>query len=151
MEFKNSTWCIIMFNIDEEDLEEETLEEKVFEKADYIGEVLTGERKVHFKIPERTPNVKLKTIKRPSHIKKLISGFKSSFNKYKEMSLKRLIGMSVIIILSISTFALVIYLLLLLLSGLLKFGLFGFIIFLIAMCAIIVCGIVILISRYTHK
>jgi hypothetical protein len=140
-----------MFNIDEEDLEEETLEDQVFEKADYIGEVLTGERKIHFKLPERAPKVKVKSIKQPSKVKIIIANFKKSFSKYKEMSLARIIGMSVLVLTTISIFAFVIYILLLLLTGLLKFGLMGFIIFLVAMCAILVCGVLLLTSRYNHK
>jgi len=151
VEFPNITWGIIMFNIDEEDLEEETLEDQIFEKADYIGEVLTGERKIHFKIPKRVPKVQVKTIKRPSKLKMIITDFKKSFTKYKEMTLARIIGISILILISVSLMAFIVYLLLLLLTGLLKFGLFGFIIFLVAMCAILVCGILLLSARYNRK
>jgi hypothetical protein len=151
MESEGITWCINMFNIDDEDLEEESLEDQVFEKADYIGEVLTGERKIQFKLPERAPKVKVKSIKRPSTIKTMINNFKKSFKKYKEMSLSRLIGITILILITISIFAFVIYLLLLLLAGLLKLGIFGFIIFLVAMCAILVCGVLLLTARYNRK
>ena len=151
MEFQNITWCIVMINIDDEDLEEETLEDQIFEKADYIGEVLTGERKIHFKMPERIPKVQVKTIKRPSKFKMIVTDFKKSFTKYKEMSLARITGISILALATISFIAFITYLLLLLLTGLLKFGLFGFIIFLVAMCAILVCGILLLSARYNRK
>jgi len=140
-----------MINIDDDDLEEETLEDQIFEKADYIGEVLTGERKIHLKMPKRIPKVHVKTIKKPSKFKMLINDLKKSFTKYKNMSLARLIGMSILIIASISIIAGIIYVLLLLLTGLLKFGLFGFLIFLIAMCTILVTIVLIIASRYTQK
>lgn len=151
MEFQNITWCIIMINIDDEDLTEETLEDQIFEKADYIGEVLTGERKIHFKIPKRIPKVQIKTIKHPSKFKMIINDLKKSFTKYKEMSLARIIGISILIIASILFIAVIIYLLLILLTGLLKLGIFGFIIFLIAMCAILICGVLVLSARYNRK
>ena len=151
MELQSITWCITMINIDDEDLEEETLEDQIFDKADYIGEVLTGERKIHFKIPERIPKVHVKTIKRPSKFKMIITDLKKSFTKYKEMSLARIIGISILVLISVSIIAIIVYLLLLLLTGLLKFGLFGFIIFLVAMCAILVCGILLLLTRYSRK
>lgn len=151
MEFQNTTWCITMINIDDEDLEEETLEDQIFEKADYIGEVLTGERKIHFKIPERIPKVHVKTIKHPSKFKMIITDLKKSFTKYKEMSLARIIGISILVITSILFIVFIVYLLLLLLTGLLKLGIFGFIVFLIAMCAILVCGVLLLSARYNRK
>lgn len=139
-----------MINIDDDDLDE-TLGDKVFEKADYIGEVLTGERKIQFKIPEYTPRIKVQTIKKPSIIKMFIMDFKKSIMKYKEMSLARLLGISILTIISVSVIATVLYLLLLLLRGLLKLGLFGFIIFLIAMCAILVSGVLLISTRYSRK
>lgn len=141
-----------MFNIDDEDLEEETLEDKVFEKADYIGEVLTGERKIHLTLPKKKIKVKIQTKPvKPSQIKLFIESCKKSYRKYREMSLARLIGMCILIILSISLIAVICYLLTLLLTGLLKLGMIGYIIFLVAMCAIMITGVLLLVSRYNRK
>jgi len=139
-----------MINIDEEDLEEETLEDRVFEKADYIGEVLTGERKIHFKLPERKQKPKPKP-KRSSRFTIFVNNFRRSLLKYKEMSLARLIGLSILLILSITVIAVIGYLLLLLLAGLLKLGLIGLIGFSFLMCALSVSTILIIASRYSRQ
>lgn len=140
-----------MFNIDDDDLEEETLEDMVFDKADYIGEVLTGERKIHFTLPKRAPKIKVKSIKSPSKIKIMLTNFKTSLSKYKNMSLARIIGMSILLIAIISIIAIIIYILLLLLSSLLKFGFIGFVIFIISLCAILVSIVLTLSTIYAHK
>jgi len=140
-----------MINIDEEDLDEETLEDRVFEKADYIGEVLTGERKIHFKLPARTQHIKIRKMPQPSKINIFINNIKKSVSKYREMSLTRLIGMSILVMLSISAIAFVGYLLLLLLTGLLKLGVIGLIGFSMILCALCVSGVLILASRYTRR
>lgn len=140
-----------MINIEEEDFDEETLEDRVFEKADYIGEILTGERKIHFKLPTRTQHIKIRKTPQPSAIKIFINNIKKSISKYREMSLTRLIGMSILIILSISIIAFVGYLLLLLLTGLLKLGVIGLIGFSMIMCALSVSGVLILASRYARR
>lgn len=139
-----------MINIDDEDFDDETLEERVFEKADYIGEILTGERKIHFRLPERAIKTKLKP-KHPSKFTIFINNFKKSFTKYKEMPLARLIGLSILIILSITVISIVIYLLVLLLTGLLKLGVVGLIGFSVIMCALSVTCVLILASRYNRK
>jgi|GEM_PF-4430829 len=142
-----------MFNIEEEDLEEESLEDKVFEKADYIGEVLTGERKIHLVLPKKENlkiKIKTKPVK-PSRLKLFIESCKKSYKKYREMSLARLIGMCILALLSITVIAVICYLLTLLLTGLLKLGMIGYIIFLAAMCAIMITGVLLLVSRYNRK
>jgi hypothetical protein len=140
-----------MINIDDEDLDEETLEDKVFEKADYIGEVITGERKIKFALPKRDIKIKIVKPKKPSIFKTTISNFKKSFNKYKNMPLHRLIGLSIILILAITCVAIVGYLVMGLMVNLLKYGVIGFAIFSVFICALSACGILLLASRYTRK
>lgn len=140
-----------MINIDDKDLDDETLEEKVFEKADYIGEVLTGERKIKFELPKRQQQVKKIKPKKPSQLQIFITDLKHSFKKYREMSLARLLGMSIIFILSISTLAVVGYLLYLLLKSLLRLGVIGLVGFAIFMCAASLSITLLIASRYTRK
>jgi hypothetical protein len=140
-----------MINIDDKDLDDETLEEKVFEKADYIGEVLTGERKIKFALPQRKQQIKKIKPKKPSQLKLFITSLKHSFKKYREMSLARLLGMSIIFILSISTLSIVGYLLYLLLKSLLRLGIIGLIGFAIFMCASSLSMVLLIASRYTRK
>jgi uncharacterized membrane protein len=141
-----------MINIDDEDLDEETLEERVFEKADYIGEVLTGERKIHFRLPKRAQ--KNKTVPKPVKPSKFtifITNFKKFLSKYKNMPVTRIIGLIIILIISISVVVTTCYLLLLLLTGLLKLGVIGLVGFSIVMCALSVSGVLLWAARYTRK
>lgn len=140
-----------MINIDDEDLNDETLEERVFEKADYIGEVLTGERKIQFKLPDKKQTPKKIKPKKPSQLQLFIISLKQSFKKYREMSLTRLLGMSIILIISISVLAIIGYLLYLLLTALLKFGIIGLVGFAIFMCATSLSIVLLIASRYTRK
>jgi hypothetical protein len=140
-----------MINIDEEDLNEETLEDRVFEKADYIGEVLTGERKIHFKLPAHVQHIKIRKTPEPSKVKVFINNIKKSLSKYRDMPLSRLIGLSILLILSISIVAFIGYLLLVLLTGLLKLGVIGLIGFSMIMCALSVSGVLLLASRYSRN
>jgi hypothetical protein len=141
-----------MIDIDDEEIEEETLEDRVFEKADYIGEVLTGERKVKLSLPEKERKIqKPKSPRKPSQFKLFIEDFKKSFSKYKNMSLARLIGMSIILILSISVVAFIGYLLFILLATLITFGILGLIGFAIFMCALSGSAVLLLASRYSRK
>jgi hypothetical protein len=149
MEFKN-TRRGLMINIDDEDLEEETLGDKVLEKADYIGELLTGERKLHFKLPDHGQKT-IQKPKKPSKFTVFITNFKKYLAKYRNMPITRIIGLSIILILSISLVAITGYLLLLLLAGLLKLGIIGIVGFSIVMCALSVSGILLLASRYTRR
>ena len=139
-----------MINIDDKDLDDETLEDKVFEKADYIGEVLTGERKISFALPKRQAPKKVKP-KKPSQLQLFIISFKHSLKKYREMSLSRILGMSIIFILSISILAFVVFLLYLLLKSLLRLGIIGLIGFAIFMCAASLSITLLIASRYTQK
>lgn len=141
----------MMINIDDDEFEEETLEERVFEKADYIGEILVGEKKVNLSLakisrPKQTPKPK-----KPSKLAIFINDFKTSINKYKSMPLKRLLGLGIILLVMIFCIAIISYLLLTLMTELLKLGIIGFIIFAIFICSICICGILLLASRYTRK
>jgi hypothetical protein len=140
-----------MIDIEEEDIEEETLEDRIFEKADYIGDILTGERKVKVKLPDK--NQKNLPHQRPkySQFQLFINDFKKSLLKYKHMSLSRVIGMSIILILAISIMAIVGYLLFLLLTSLLKFGIAGLVGFTIFMCAVSGSVVLFVASRFTTK
>lgn len=140
-----------MINIDDEDFDEETLEDKIFEKADYIGEVLTGERKIKLALPKRQVKPKVVKPKKPSIISIIINDFKLSINKYKTMSLPRLIGLGALLLLSILIVAIIAYLILSLMTALLQLGILGFIIFSIFMCTLCASGILLLASRYTRK
>lgn len=141
-----------MIDIDENEIEEETLENKVFEKADYIGDILTGERKIKLSLPERKQREsKPKKPRKPSQLKLFIEDFKQSFSKYKNMSLSRLIGMSIILILSVSFVAFIGYLLFTLLTTLITFGILGLIGFAIFMCAVSGSAVILLASRYSRK
>lgn len=140
-----------MINIDDEDLDEETLEEKVFEKADYIGEVLTGERKIHFKLPKREQKGTVQKPKKPSKITTFINNFKKFITKYRNMPITRIIGLIIILIISILVVVTTCYLLLLLLTGLLKLGVIGLVGFSIVMCALSVSGVLLWAARYTRK
>lgn len=141
-----------MIDIEEEDIEEETLEDRVFEKADYIGDVLTGERKIKFKLPEKERKLpQQKKPRKPSQFSLLISDFKHSFAKYKNMSLSRIIGISIILILSISVVALIGYILFTLLTTLIALGILGLIGFAIFMCALSGSAVFLLASRYSRK
>jgi len=139
-----------MINIDDEDFDEETLEEKVFEKADYIGEVLIGERKINLTLPKRSTPQLVKP-KKPSKLSISINNFKTSLNKYKTMPLSRLIGLGIILLLAIFCISIIGYLLLSLMTELLKIGIIGFIIFSIFICAMCACGVLLLAARYTRK
>jgi len=140
-----------MINIDDEDFDEETLEDKVFEKADYIGEVLTGERKIKFALPKREIKAKIVKPKKPSRFATIISNYKKSFEKYRNMPLHRIIGLSIILILAITCVAIVGYLIMKLMISLLRYGTIGFAIFAVFICALSACGILLLASRYTRK
>lgn len=140
-----------MINIDDEDLDEETLEDKVFEKADYIGEVITGERKIKLALPKREVKAKIIKSKKPSRFTTIISNYKKSFEKYRNMPLHRIIGLSIILLLAITCVTIVGYLIMSLMVSLLKYGVIGFAIFAIFICALSACGILLLASRYTRK
>jgi len=140
-----------MIDIDKDEIEEETLEDKVFEKADYIGDVVTGVRKIKLKLPQKVISTQQKKPKKPSQIKLFIHDCKKSFSKYKNMSLSRLIGMSIILILSVSILAFVGYLLIFLLTSLLTFGVLGLVGFAIFMCALSGSIVLLIASRYTRK
>lgn len=140
-----------MINIDDDDLEEETLGDRVLEKADYIGEVLTGERKLHFKLSGRKQKNNIQKPKKPSKFTIFIANFKKSLTKYRNMPITRIIGLSIILIISISLVAITCYLLLLLLTGLLKLGVIGLVGFSIVMWALTISGILLLASRYTRR
>jgi hypothetical protein len=137
-----------MINIDDDDYDEETLEERIFDKADFIGEIVTGERKIKLSLPKLPSKPKRK---KPSKIAKIINNFKISFNKYKNMSLKRFIGIGILLVSAIICISIVVYLLLSLMTELLKLGIMGFAIFSIFICTLCACGILLLASRYTRK
>jgi len=137
-----------MINIDDEDFDDETFGERLFEKADYIGEIVTGKRKIHLAIPKKD---QIQKKSKPSNLAIFIKNIKKSLAKYKNMSLPRIIGLIIILLLSICIIAFVGYLLFLLLTSLVKLGVIGLIGFSIFMCAISVSGILLLASRYTQK
>jgi hypothetical protein len=140
-----------MINIDDDDFEEETLEDRIFEKADYIGDILTGKRKIKLTLPKKPVKPKIIKSKKPSRISIIVNDFKLSINKYKTMPLSRLIGLGIILLLAILIVAIVAYLLLSLMTTLLQLGILGFIIFAIFICVLCSSGILLLASRYTRK
>jgi hypothetical protein len=140
-----------MINIDDEDFDEETLEDKVFEKADFIGEILIGERKIKLALPSGSSKPKPVKPKKPSLFTKIINNYKSSFKKYKDMPLSRLLGLGILLLVAIFCISIVAYLLLLLMTELLKLGIMGFAIFAIFICAMCACGILLIAARYTRK
>jgi hypothetical protein len=150
MEFKIIGW-VNMINIDNEDLDDETFENKMLEKADYIGEVLIGERKIKLQLPKRKPQLTKPKPKKLSVIQLFINNIKQSFKKYREITLARLLGLSIIIIIIISILTISIYLLYLLLMELAKIGIVGIIGFTIFMCALSLSTIILIASRYTQK
>jgi hypothetical protein len=139
-----------MINIDDEDLDDETLEERIFEKADYIGEVLTGERKIKLYTPKPKKSQPKKP-KKPSFIHKFIIDMRKSITKYREMSIARIIGITILLLTAIICITSIAYLLFMLLSKLLTFGILGLVFFAIIMCAISMSGMLLLSSRFTRK
>lgn len=138
-----------MIKIDDDD--EETFEDKLFEKADYIGEILIGERKLHLTLPKKQLIKIQPRPKKPSKFNILVSDFKTSITKYKTMSLSRLIGLGMIGLIIIFILSIIIYLLLSLFEALLKLGLIGFVVFAILLCTLCASGVLIIATRYSHK
>lgn len=136
-----------MINIDDDDLDEETFEDRIYDKADAIGEILTGERKIKFKMPKKEVKPIIK-IKKPSKVKTFFGNLKESLIKYRKMSLSRIIGLGILFLLTTFIISIVVFLLLTLMTSLLSLGLIGFIIFIICICSLCISSILILVLKF---
>lgn len=133
--------------IDIESEEENSLEESILEKADHIGNIITGKEKITFDYSKFLPKKKLTK----QYNADLKNKLQSSINKYKQIQLSRFIGLSLMLILAISIISVIIYLLYSLFTILMSAGILGIVGFGIFSLTLSICIVLIISLKYRTK
>lgn len=144
--------------IDVESDDDETFEDKLFEKADHIGDIVTGKKKYtkddidRIKIytqrllnkDKRSGKIKPKNPPKPNPVSIFIK-------KYKSMPKSRLVGLIVIVIFALVTILAAGYLLFSIMMSLMNAGIFGIIGFGILAFGVCMSALLVFSLRFNRK